>query len=179
MARRQGQAPQCAPYLVTAIASISTMKSGCARRCTSTVVLVGSTRSTPPDVHASEELVNVRHVRGGLHQVIQGGTGGRQGRLEVLADLADLGAHVAFADHITVTVTVSWPAIKMVRRPSTTTTWERPPGPVRRAWRGLRAGYFGVACMSPLLGDPIDRPPSGLIAHGPHHTLTAVARKRC
>jgi hypothetical protein len=42
---------------------------------------------------------------GGLHQVVQRRAGGREGRLKVLTHLADLRAHVAFANHIALTVT--------------------------------------------------------------------------
>src|SRR5215471_15489033 len=52
-----------------------------------------------------EELVDVCHIGGSLHQVLQRRPGGREGRLEVLTHLADLCAHITFANNIAMTVT--------------------------------------------------------------------------
>src|SRR5262245_21323120 len=82
------------------------MKSGCARRRTSTVVLVGS--ATKYSILTSTCWKNSSmssHIGGGLHQVLQRRPGGREGHLEVLTYLANLCAHVAFANNIAMTVT--------------------------------------------------------------------------
>src|SRR5512145_804035 len=57
-----------------------------------------------PDVHMLEELVDVCHISGGLHQVLQRRPGGCEGRLEVLTHLANLCTHVTFANNIAMTV---------------------------------------------------------------------------
>jgi hypothetical protein len=47
-----------------------------------------------------EELLDVGDVGVGLHDVGEGGAGRGQRRLDVLAHLAELRAHVAGADHL-------------------------------------------------------------------------------
>jgi hypothetical protein len=51
-----------------------------------------------------EELLDVRHVGVGLDDVAQRGPGGGQRRLDVLAGLLDLRAHVALAHHVALPV---------------------------------------------------------------------------
>ena len=51
-------------------------------------------------VHVLEELLDVGHVGIGLHDVVEGGAGRGQRRLDVLAHLAKLRAHVAGPDDV-------------------------------------------------------------------------------
>ena len=86
---------------MTAMASTSTRKSGCERRRTSTVVLVGSAspkysiRTSTCLKNSSMSVVKVC-VRTRSAKVAPAAASG----FEVLADLADLRAHVAFADDL-------------------------------------------------------------------------------
>lgn len=93
-----------ADYLtsVTAIASTSTRKSGCESRRTSTVVLVGMPGAEVLHAYVDmpEELVDVGGERLGADEIAERRAGGRQRRLQVLADLTDLSAHVALADDV-------------------------------------------------------------------------------
>src|SRR5882757_752207 len=95
-------APQLRPsYLsTTAIASISTMKSGCDRRRTSTCRAVWQrlTEDLVTDLGMLEELIDVGHVGRRLHQILQADTGGLERDAQVLPDLADLLGHVSGAD---------------------------------------------------------------------------------
>jgi len=80
----------------TAIASISTMKSGPASRVTPTVVLVG--------IAALLEFVEVGNKRVGLDDVRPCRAGGLEAKVEVFERLFHLGAHITFTDTIAVDV---------------------------------------------------------------------------
>ncbi len=51
-------------------------------------------------IHVAEELVDVRDVRRGLHDVVPRRIGRFQRRFDILTDLANLGFHIALADDI-------------------------------------------------------------------------------
>ena len=78
----------------TAMASISTRKSGCESRRTSTVVLVGSACAEIFHAHVDvlEERIDVGGEGLGAHEVRKRRPGGGERRLQVLPDLADLPA---------------------------------------------------------------------------------------
>src|SRR4029453_5754022 len=57
------------------------------------------------DVNMLEELLNVRHIRGRLHQIVEGCPSRGECGLEVFAHLAELGAHIALPHDIPLLVT--------------------------------------------------------------------------
>ena len=82
------------------------MNSGRDSRATCTVVLVGSASReiAHPHVLVLEVFVHVGDVGRGLDDVGERRAGGFERGLDVLADLLDLGAHVALADAVAVAV---------------------------------------------------------------------------
>src|SRR5207247_9167491 len=69
----------------------------------------GTGRKGPKVLHTHvnmlEELINVRHIRGRLHQIVESRPSRGECGLEIFAHLAELGAHVALPNDIALLVT--------------------------------------------------------------------------
>ena len=101
---------------MTAIASISIIASGSASRLIWIVVLVGvaGPEVAHPHIRVLGELRVVGQVGIGLDDVGQSGAASFEAGRDVLADLLDLGPHIALADAHPVLLRVNWPATKII-----------------------------------------------------------------